>query len=213
MDDPKLTTPDGGEMKLADFDLDAWIDGTTGITGVARIVQRGDLLAKRDRLAADLETARKIPADQRGLTDRDPRTIEAELEQCYAELWNSMLWVHVQGRTDGRRADMVKRLKGEGVDLDDIGYHLMADAIVKVETADGRVVPLGEDGFGAERLITIRDRAGDAALIDLSRVFREVTATAPAVRAPLSREPSSTRGGGTSQPVSGQRKRGGSRRS
>lgn len=211
MTEEKLTTS-SGEVNLADFDLDAWIDGTTGITGVARIVQRGDLLAKRDRLAADLETAKKIPASDRGVGDRSPQTIEAELEQVYEQLWHSMLWVHIQDRTQDRRTRLAKQLTDDGVSPEDVGYYLLADAIVKVETADGKTVPMGPDGFGGRRLLAIRDKAGDAALIDASRVFREVTASAPAVRAPLSHAPSSTTGGSTSRSRSGRRNGGASRR-
>lgn len=212
MDEPTLSTADG-EVKLADFDLDAWIDGTTGITGVARIVQRGDLLATRDRLERELETVKRMPAEDRAVGDRTPESVEAELERCYEQLWQSMLWVHVQDRTQDRRHRIAQALKDDGVDdTETIGWHVVADSIVKVETADGRQVPLGEDGFGAQRLLAIRDRVGDAGLIDLRRVYGEVTSQAPAVRAPLSRGPSSTPGGTTSRSGSGRRRNGASRR-
>lgn len=200
------------EPTLADFDLDAWIDGTTGITGVARILQRGDLLAKRDRLAAELETTRKVGAKDRGVEDRSPKQIEDELDQCYQDLWDSMLWVHVQDRTADRRSRLAKEMDEAGADNETIGFALIADAIVKAETAAGRQVPLSEGGFGGARLRAIRDRAGDAALIELNRVYQEVTASAPAVQAPLSHAPSSTTGGNTSRSGSGRRNGGRSRR-
>ena len=212
MDQPTLSTANG-EVKLADFDLDAWIDGTTGITGLARIVQRGDLLAVRDRLEHDLAVTKKVPDADRGINERSPKQIEAELEQVYEQLWDSMLWVHVQDRTEDRRNALREQLKNDGVPDDHIPYYVVADAIIKVETADGRSITLGEDGFGGKRLIAIRDNAGDAALIDLNRVFVEVTARAPAVQAPLSRAASSTQGGSTSRSQSGRRGSGGSRRS
>lgn len=201
------------EPKRADFDLDAWIDGTTGITRAARILQRGDLLARRDQLEAELEAAKKVPARDRGVDDRTPQQIEADIEDCYEQIWGSMLWVHVQDRTNARRSKLVEDLREQGIeDPMTIGYHLWADAIVKVEAADGREVPLGPDGFGAERLRRIVAAAGDTAVAELSRAYQEVTSQAPTVRAPLSRGSSATSGGSTSQSRSGRRGRGGSRR-
>ncbi len=198
---------------LADFDLDAWIDGTCGITGMARLVQRGDLLAKVDRLEAELQAAKRAGIAERGLTDRSVETIKAEIEQVYEQIWDSMLWVKVQDRTLARREAIVERLKRQGItDNDTIGLHLIADSIVGVETADGRQVPLPEGGFPPEKLRQIRDRAGDAALIELNRVFMEVTAEAPAVQAPLSRDSSARRAGSTSPRRSARRGSGESRR-
>lgn len=201
------------EITLADFDLDEWIDGTSGITGVARLVQRGDLLAKRDRLEAELSALRRVPPGDLGVADRTPEQVEAELEQCYEEIWSSMLWVHIQDRTEARRQSIRDRLKKEGVASEDRGLYVIADSIVKVETADGRIVPLPEDGFPVEKLRKIRDRLGDAGLVDVVRVFQQVTSQSPSVRAPLSHEPSSTRGGTTSPSRSGRRPAGGRRRS
>lgn len=192
-----MTAPDNGqaEVKLADFDLDQWIDGTTGITGIAKIIQKGDLLAKRDRLVHELELARKIPAEQRGVGDRGPEEIQDEIDGVYQEVWESCLFVHVQDRTEARRKKINDRLKKQGVGVSDTWLHLVADAIVKVETADGRIIELGEDGFPPAKLRAIGDRCGDAALLDLNRVFTEVISKAPAVSAPLSHSSSSMRGG------------------
>lgn len=186
------------QPRQADFDLDAWVDGTTGVTGVARILQRGDLLAKRDRLRLELEVARKIPPDQRGVNDRGPEVIKDELDAVYAELAKSILYAHVQDRTEGRRDSIRDRLKKRGVtDPDTVGLHVVADAIVKLETPDGQTIDL-PDGFPPEKLRKIRDQGGDSTLLDLFRVFQEVTSQAPTIQAPLSRGSSSTRAGTTS---------------
>ena len=199
--------------KRADFDLDARIDGTTGITGLARIIQRGDLLAEVDRLEAELEVARRVPAGDRGVGDRSSQQIRDELDQVVEQIWSTTLVLHVQDRTEGRREQIRERLRKQGVsDADTISLHVIADAIVRVETPDGRVVPLPEGGFPASKLREIRDRLGDSALLDLARVFREVTSQAPAVPAPLSHAPSSTRDGTTSRSRSGRRGSGASRR-
>jgi len=195
----------------ADFDLDAWIDGTCGITGMARIIQRGDLLAKIDRLEAELNAAQRAGAADRGLGDRSVQTIRAEIDQTYEQIWDSMIWVRVQDRTEARREKIRDRLRKHGVtNPDTIGLHIIADSIVGLETADGREIPLPPDGFPPEKLRAIRDRAGDAALIELNRVFMEVTAEAPAVQAPLSRGSSATPAGSTSPRRSARRASGAS---
>lgn len=196
----------------AEFDLDAWIDGTCGITGMARLVQRGDLLAKVDRLEAELQAAKRAGVADRGLGDRSVQTIRAEIDQVYEQIWDSMLWVKVQDRTEARREKIRDQLRKKGVDnADTIGLHIVADSIVAVETADGRQIPLPEGGFPPEKLRQIRDKAGDAALIELNRVFMEVTAEAPAVQAPLSRASSATPAGSTSPRRSARRASGASR--
>src|SRR5690554_6160222 len=120
----------------ADFDLDAWIDGTCGITGMARLIQRGDLLAKVDRLEAELQAAKRAGIAERGLADRSVEQIKAEIDEVYEQIWDSMLWVKVQDRTLARREAIAERLKKQGVtDNDTIGLHLIADSIVGVETA------------------------------------------------------------------------------
>jgi hypothetical protein len=194
-----MSAETNGEVKLADFDLDQWIDGTQGITREARMIQRGDLLAEVDRLERLAEIVQKIPAAERGVGDPTPETVKGQLDTVRAQLWDSMLVVHVQDRTEARRGQIRDRLRKQGVDRQDIGLHLIADAIVRVETPDGRVVPLPEEGFPAGKLRAIRDRMGDSALFDLIRVYGEVTSQAPAVSAPLSRAPSSTGGGSTSR--------------
>lgn len=204
---------DTNEAKLADFDLDAWIDGTTGITGVARLIQRGDLLARLDELERELEIVKRIPDDDRGVVDRTREQVEADIEAVYEQLHDSMLLLHIQDRTEGRRRAVRDRLKAKKVtDVDTVNLHILADAIVKVETPDGRAVPLPPDGFPPEKLREIRDRLGDSALLDAWRVFGEVTSQAPAVRAPLSRARSLRTAGTMSRSRYGRRASGASRR-
>lgn len=205
---------------LADLDLDAWIDGAKNITQTAKIVQRGDLLGKRTRLKEELELARKIDAGDRGLDDRTPEVIRAELDQVEHDIYNSMLVVTIQDRTeDYRRKLRAKLIEELGLepaknpeDLDTLSLHIVADAIVGAETADGRRIPIGPGGFGGDRLITIQERCGNAATIELFTRYREMTSTSPAVQAPLSHGSSSTRGGATSRSSSAQRGRGASPR-
>jgi hypothetical protein len=188
----------------ADFDLDAWIDGTCGITRTARIYQRGDLLATIDLLKQELEVAKKTPKDQRAVGDRTPEQVEEEWAATAEQLVASAIVVHVQDRTEERRRkireDLAKKMK---VNLDDlapaddetISLHLIADAIVKVESLDGKTRAF-PDGFPPNRLRDLKDRLGDSGLFDLVETFRRVTREAPVVAAPLSLGSSSALRGG-----------------
>lgn len=186
---------------LSDLDLDAWIDGTTGITAVARIAQRGDLLDDRQRLEDELRLAKKVRAEDRGIDYRGPEQIQNELDNINRKFYDSMLVVTMQDRTaDHRRAIRDTATKELGLDskADPGKYHMtltlveIADSIIKVETADGREIPMGPDGFGWQRLEKIRERCGESSLMELADRYREMTSSAPAVQAPLSRSSSST---------------------
>jgi len=189
---------------LSDLDLDAWIDGTTGITATARIVQKGDLLDDRQRLEDELRLTRKIRAEDRGIDYRGTEQIQADLDSVNKRIYESMLVVTIQDRTADHRRKIREAVASElGLDAkaDAARYHMtltlveIADSIIKVETADGREIPLGSNGFGWERLDRIRERCGESALMELADRYREMTSSAPAVQAPLSRSSSSTRGG------------------
>jgi hypothetical protein len=189
---------------LSDLDLDAWIDGTTGITATARIVQKGDLLDDRQRLEDELRLARKVRAEDRGIDYRGAEQIQTELDAVNQRIYESMLVVTMEDRTADHRRKLLKEAAAElGLDekADPAGYRMtltlveIADSIIKVETVDGREIPLGPNGFGWERLEKIRERCGESSLMELADRYREMTSSAPAVQAPLSRSSSSTRGG------------------
>ncbi len=196
-----MTEPTAGAVP-DDFNLDDWIDGTCGLTRIAKIYQKGHLFAEVDRLERELSFAKKIRKEDRGLDDKSPEQLQRELDSVYEELASSALTVHVQDRTDERRRAIRERLKKQGLkvdeddDLDTIILHVIADAIVKVETANGKVKNL-PDGFPVEKLRALRDRLGDAALFDVKAAFNKVTMEAPSVAAPLSRRSSSNPGGVT----------------
>lgn len=186
----------------SDFDLDKWIDGTCGLTKPARIYQRGDLITKLDRLDEEIAAAKVVAKGDRGINDKSPDQLQKEWDAVAEELASTALLVHVQDRTQERRRGIRDRMVKDGLklsdenDADTILLHTVADAIVKVETPDGRVKEL-PDGFPPNKLRDIRDRLGDAALLPLMIAFNEVTQQAPSVAAPLSRRSSSGRGGVT----------------
>lgn len=172
---------------VAEFDLDAWINGTTGVTGTARIVQRGDLLAEMDNLERRIEIAKGVPASERGADDDSPDTLRAQWEQVAEQVVASSIIAYIQDRTEGRRQGIRDRLKKDKVtDADTIGLHVLADAIVKVASPDGlaREFP---DGFPPEKLRAIRDRGGDSVLVAAWATFSRVTSQEPDVSSPTSR--------------------------
>lgn len=183
-----------------ELDLDKWIDGTCGLTKSAKIYQRGDLITKIDQIEQELEIARKVPADQRGINDKTPDALKREWEQAAEELMRSALIVHVQDRTEERRRRIREGLTKKGLDpakqedSDTIVLHLIADAIVTVEV-DGKTRSLEPEGFPPEKLRAIRDKIGDSGLMDVRDTFFKVVSEAPTVSAPLSRSSSSNRGG------------------
>jgi len=204
-----------------DFDLDAWIDGTTGITASARIVQRGDLLVKRGRLEDELRVARKIRLEDRGVGDRTTDTIQDELDAVNEQIYGSMLMVTIQDRTREHRMKVrAAATTAEGISQKDDPYRFnlvgylaeVADAIIKVETPDGKEIPIGPDGFGWKRLDKILDKCGEASLMELTDRYQEMTSHAPAVQAPFSPSSSSAPSGDISPRGSGRRGSGASRR-
>lgn len=204
------------------FDLDAWISGTTGITATARIIKRGDLIAERQRLQEELRAAKQIRPVERSVGDRTPESVQDDLDQVEAEIWESAIVVTMQDRTvDHRNEVRDAATNAEGLTMKDDPEQCsmvaklaeIADSIIKLETADGRELPLPPGGFGWERLQKIREQSGEASLIEVADRFNQMTSSSPAVQAPFSRSSSSGRGGGTSRRNSKPRGRGGSGRS
>jgi hypothetical protein len=188
-------------VNAAEFDLDRWIDGTCGITTTAKIYQRGDLLPEIERLQRELEIAKKIPKDQRGVGDLGPEAVEEQWAKVAQELVDSALIVHIQDRTEARRRHLREKLTKERKltpeknqdDQETLILAQLADAIIKVE--QGGAVKNLPDGFGEERLQKLKNKLGDAGLHEARDKFLRVVSEAPEVTAPLSRTSSSDRGG------------------
>lgn len=186
---------DNGKLPDAEFDLDSWIDGTTGITGTARIYQRGDLLAELDNLERRIEVAKGVPASERGADDDSPDTLRARWEEIAEQLVVSSITVYIQDRTEGHRQAIRDRLKKDKVaDQDTISLHVLADAIIRVEAADGRTKEF-PDGFPPEKLRKIRDQGGDNVLTNAWATFQRVIRQEPDVSGPTSRRSSSRSAG------------------
>lgn len=177
-----------------DFDLDAWISGTTGITARAKIVRRGDLIAERQRLQEELRVVRQLRPAERGVGDRAPESVQEDLDQVEAEIWSSAIVVTMQDRTAAHRAEVHEAVAADlGLSRKDdpqrynevTGLAEIADSIIKIETAEGREVPLPAGGFGWERLQQIREQSGEASLIELVDRYQQMKSTSPAVQAPF----------------------------
>lgn len=199
MDD--VTNPLAQPVNPGVFDLDAWIDGTCGITTTAKIYQRGDLLPEIERLQRELEIAKQVPKDQRGVNDIGADALEEQYAEVAQQWADSAMTVYIQDRTEERRRHIRDRLKKQGLDPDKnqddqetVILAWMADAIVKVEK-DGVAREMGDDGFGTDRLRKLKDKLGDSGLVDVRDAFFRVISEAPSVAAPLSRISSSDRGG------------------
>ncbi len=191
-----------------ELDLDKWLDGTCGLTRTAKVYQRGDLIAAIDELERELAVAQRVekelPKGERGLTDRTPEQIRREIDALSREVLDSALILHVQDRTEERRVrlrqECLKQLKVSDEDnmsfedRETLNYRIIADAIVKIETADGKSKSL-PDGLPPNKLREMVQRLGDAALGELWTAYRRVTMEAPQVSAPLSRRNSSEHGG------------------
>src|SRR5690606_18052413 len=130
----------------ADFDLDAWIDGTCGITAVARIVQRGDHIAERSRLEDALRVARKLRPEERRLNEAWKEKIQSRLEDVNQQLYASILVFTIQDRTSEHRTrvwEEATAAEGLHPTEDRVRYNTVAllaeiaDSIIRVETADG----------------------------------------------------------------------------
>lgn len=185
-----------------ELDLDAWVDGTCGLTRTAQIFRDGATLAKIEALRQDLEVLKKVPKDQRGVSDQSPEQIEREIDDLSATVMESALTVHIQDRTDERRRKIRDRLiKDMGADKnkltedqqETIGLHTLADAIVQVDSG-GKSKKL-PDGFPPNKLRELRDKLGDSGLFGCWNAYYKVTSEAPSVSAPLSRPNSSGAGG------------------
>lgn len=190
-----------------ELDLDKWIDGTCGLTRTAKIFQRGDLITQIERLEEERAVAVKVEKElgaERGLNEGGSAEIQREIDALSREALGSALILHVQDRTEERREKIRRGLMKEMKlsDADNMSYedretinlHVIADAIVKAETADGKVRHL-PDGFPPNSLREMRDRLGDSGLMPLWIAFNRVTGEAPQVSAPLSQRNSSGHGG------------------
>jgi len=122
------------------FDAAAWLSGATSTVRSVTVYGRADLVAEIDELDRLARIARQVPDEDRSLGDPSPEGLEERREDVYRQWAASALTIRVEGRSDDRRAAIVKRLKKDGVTLDKDGneetLHFLADAVQSPEGLD-----------------------------------------------------------------------------
>lgn len=124
-------TDESPELDPATFDLHAWIGGATATVRAVTLYQRTDLLADVDTLQRELRIAEAVPEEDRAMGDESPDSIRRQLEQVAREFESSALVFKVEGRSDGHRDRIAKKLKKQGIDDEyEVTLHQLADAVV-----------------------------------------------------------------------------------
>ncbi|WP_104086567.1 hypothetical protein [Arthrobacter sp. GMC3] len=96
------------EINEETFDLQAWIGGATTKERRVTIYQKSGLIGQIDTLKEELSLARRIPAGQRGVSDRSPTKIEQEIRALAEAFAASALIVRVKGLTEDHSSRLRK---------------------------------------------------------------------------------------------------------
>lgn len=173
-----------GDVAPADFDLDAWIDGSKPTERSVTLVGRGDLVAEAEAVLRRYEVAKRIPKHDRGINDDTPESLEAQLEQLYAEMeasrttWflRALLPEQVQAANDA-----AEKAAGEGGEPE-YTAHLLAAGVSRVVKPDGSVA----HGITADQIIRLRDRVGPSQMLRLVETLNAAISEEPKIQAPFS---------------------------
>lgn len=169
------------ELDSRTFDLDAWIDGVvTRPTEVVRLYGKGHLNERLKELEREIALARNVPAEERGITDATPDSLQEQWDEVAAELVASALPLKVQALT----SDEIEAAKKEGqrAKASEVEQQLYVIAAASVEPK-----------VTAAQLIRLRQRGGDANLTEALLVVMRLSNNTVRPTAPFSRKPS---GGG-----------------
>ncbi|AIX99772.1 hypothetical protein ART_0174 [Arthrobacter sp. PAMC 25486] len=96
------------EITEETFDLEAWIGGATTKERRVTVYQKSGLIGQIDILKEELTIARRIPTGQRGISDRSPAKIEAEIRTLAQSFADSALVVRVKGLTEDHSSRLRK---------------------------------------------------------------------------------------------------------
>lgn len=173
----EVETPEVDE----DFDLDAWISGITPTMRSVKIYQRVDLLARLDELDTELRITKQIPAEERGVNDPTPESVEAEQDEILQQIDASGVWFKIRGLSDDVRDAIKDRLKKQGVkDQLTVTLHELEAAVIS---------PPGVTAAHLRKL----GEANEVQLKMLVATFGFACTQPPKVTAPLSRSSSAER--------------------
>lgn len=121
-----------GKTTPKTFDMDAWLAGLSRPQRSVRIYQRGDLMARLDVLAAQIERADAQGDMERTLGDGSTATsLRAEYAEVAAEMEAAALTVTVQGHDADEKKELLAG--GEASSLRARGRVLLHDALVSPE--------------------------------------------------------------------------------
>lgn len=200
------------DVAPADFDLDAWINGTKPTERSCVITARGDLVAQADDLLRRYEAVKDVDPAERGVNDDSPDAILAQLEQLDEQLAASRTTWHLRALTPkeikaageaaeaaviGDAKDYEAHIK-DGGEPADYTAHQVAAAVTRVVQPDGSVAT----SVTPEQVQRLRERLGESVTIRLVYTLNLAMSEEPSITAPFSRKSSPDPGGQESSPSS-----------
>lgn len=168
------------ELDPDTWDLDDWIDGVTRPTETVRLYRKGHLNDRLKDLERRIDLARRVPAEERGITDDSPESLMDEWQLVAQELSDSALPVRVQALTEPEIDAAKKAAKRDHKD-DDTAWAVYV-------AAAGTVQPR----FSPTQLMKVRQRAGDAQIGEMFATI--VRLSRESVRPTVPSLPGSSRG-------------------
>jgi hypothetical protein len=183
---PDLTKAEpGDDVAPATFDLDAWIDGSKPTERSVTLVGRGDLVAEAEAVLRRYEVAKQIPEGDRGITDDTPASLEARLEELYAEMEasRSTWYLHAlrpEEQDAARKA--AEEAAAEGKTPEYTAY-LIAAAVSRIVRPDGATV----QSVTPDQVLRIRATLGDNEVVRLVHALSLAMNEEPKIQAPFSR--------------------------
>ena len=121
-----------GKTTPQTFDVDAWLDGLSRPQRSVRVYQRGDLMARLDDLATQIEHADASDSTERSIADgASPDSLRLQYAELAEQMQAASLAVTVQGHDADEKAAILKEM--EDVSNRERGRALVFDALVSPE--------------------------------------------------------------------------------
>lgn len=171
------------ETTPTNFDLDEWISGVRATERSVEVYQRGDLVAVAEDLLRRYEVAKSIDAADRSISDDGPEGLLAQIEQCQKELERTRTTWTVRALSPEQIKAATEAAKAEDEDNPDVTVHLLAAAVVKVETGDGRVTSAATPA----QLRALREHVGAVQVLRIMAALNQAMSEEPNIQAPFSR--------------------------
>ncbi|MGN6245111.1 MAG: hypothetical protein ACTHQ3_15775 [Motilibacteraceae bacterium] len=193
-----MSTTEHDDIAPADFDLDAWIDGTKPTERSCVIVGRGDLIAQAEELLRQYEALQRSEREA-SVTETTLGALEAEMEQVEQQIeaskavWYLKALTPEEIRTAAKAAEKAAKRSGDPAKDENADYtaYQIAAAVVRVERADGSTAA----GITGPQILKLKDRLGEAVVLQLFSTLQKAMSEDPSVSAPFSRKSSPGRAG------------------